>query len=39
LALFGSSSKFASHELTELRRLVEENRKEFLERWNEYFNG
>jgi hypothetical protein len=33
------STGFASHELTELRRLVEENRKEFLERWNEYFNG
>jgi len=33
------STGFASHELTELRRLVEENWKEFLERWNEYFNG
>jgi hypothetical protein len=32
------STGFASHELTELRRLVEEDRTEFLERWNEYFN-
>ena len=28
---------FRSHELTEIRRIVLENRQFFLEEWNEYF--
>lgn len=28
---------FRSHEITEIRRLVFENRKFFLEKWDEYF--
>jgi hypothetical protein len=30
---------FRDHELTELRRLVLQNRQFFLERWHEYFSG
>ena len=32
------SRSFRSHELTELRRLVEEHREEFIDAWNEHFN-
>jgi len=28
---------FRAHELTEIRRIVEENRQFFLEKWYEYF--
>lgn len=28
---------FRGHEITEIRRLVFENRKFFLEKWHEYF--
>lgn len=30
---------FRSHELTEIRGVVVENREFFLEKWNEYFGG
>lgn len=33
-----SSSGFRSHELTEIRAIVLEHSKAFLERWNEYFS-
>ncbi|HZZ42782.1 MAG TPA: DUF4160 domain-containing protein [Tepidisphaeraceae bacterium] len=32
------SAGFRSHELSELRRIVEENQPLFLRRWNEHFN-
>ncbi|MBI3415639.1 MAG: DUF4160 domain-containing protein [Verrucomicrobia bacterium] len=32
------SRSFRSHELTELRRLIEEHREEFIDAWNEHFN-
>jgi len=32
------SADFNSSELTRLRKLVEEKRETFLERWNEYHN-
>lgn len=31
------AGRFREHELNDLRRLVEENRAEFVEAWNEYF--
>ena len=34
-----SNRGFRSHELTVIRKLVEENREFFLERWNAYFSG
>ncbi len=34
-----SNRGFRSHELTVIRRLVEENRDSFLERWNAYFGN
>ena len=34
-----SNRGFRSHELTVIRRLVEENRDFFTERWNAYFGG
>ena len=33
-----SNRGFRSHELTVIRKLVEENRQLFLEKWNAYFN-
>ena len=33
-----SNRGFRSHELTVIRKLVEENRKFFMERWNAYFS-
>jgi len=30
---------FRGHELTEIRRIVLQNRQFFLERWHEYFGG
>lgn len=30
---------FRSHELTEIRGVVVENKEFFLEKWNEYFGG
>ena len=30
---------FRSHELTEIRHLVEDNATLFMEKWNEYFPG
>lgn len=30
---------FRSHELTEIRRIVLQNRRFFLEKWHEYFGG
>lgn len=32
------STGFRSHELTEIRALVIEHSKKFLEKWNEYFS-
>jgi hypothetical protein len=34
-----SNRGFRSHELTAIRRLVDENRELFLEKWNAYFSG
>ena len=34
-----SNRGFRSHELTVIRKLVEQNRDLFLERWNAYFSG
>ena len=34
-----SNRGFRSHELTVIRKLVEENRDFFMERWNAYFSG
>jgi hypothetical protein len=30
---------FRAHELTEIRKIVDEHQALFLERWNEYFSG
>jgi len=30
---------FRAHELTQIRRIVLENKRFFLEEWNEYFGG
>ena len=30
---------FRGHELTEIRKIVIENREFFLEKWHEYFSG
>ena len=30
---------FRGHELTEIRKIVIENRKFFVEKWHEYFSG
>ncbi len=32
------SRAFRSHELTELRRMVEQHRERFIAAWNEHFN-
>lgn len=32
-----SSTGFRSHELTEMRMLVNEHSEKFMEKWNEYF--
>lgn len=34
-----SNSGFRSHELMVIRKIVQENREFFLERWNAYFSG
>ncbi len=33
------SRKFNASELKEIRKLVEENKKLFINKWNEYFNN
>lgn len=33
------NERFPSHELTALRRIVEENRGFFMEKWHAFFNG
>ena len=33
------SRAFRNHELTELRKMVEEHREEFIVAWNEHFNA
>ena len=34
----GDNRGFRGHELTEIRQIVEENQKFFLEKWHEYFS-
>ena len=33
------SKNFNDHELTEIQKIVEENKSLFMEKWNEYFNS
>ncbi len=39
LVVLADNYGFASHELTEIRKLVESRRDFFLEKWREYFSA